>query len=392
METLQATATLIDKSLLVRAEADDSSRTRYYALEAVRAYAFGELTSSGEIDDAMDGLIRHATREARLAADGLIGHDQAAWLERVRQDRETYRLVLSWLLHHGRAPEAAEIGWRLIFFFFIRGYVTEATRWYRQILAAPNLPLVAEAQALAGDASMRYSRGELPAARAALERILAMGEGLADPALLPFAELLRAHVLHAQGEPDAAREGFLRSIHGYRALNTAWAIGNGLSGLAASLMALGDDAGAAARVAEAEIVLQEAGPWFLALTRYVEAMLALRRHDADAALRQVRNSLTHIRAMQDKFTFVNALVALFLAAVLKGDDEWAARIQGAREAVTDRTGVSPSDQPVHEIRTEMEQAIQRRLGAERWGRAYAAGRSGSIDTLLGEIDQALAAD
>ena len=392
METLHATATLIDKSLLVRADTDESSRTRYHALEAVRAYAFGELTSSGEIDDAMEGLIRHATREARLAADGLIGFDQAAWLERVRQDRETYRLVLGWLLHHDRAEEAAEITWRLIFFFFIRGPAAEGARWYRQILAAPNLSKAAEAQALVGDASMRYSLGDLGQARTELERVLAMGDAAGDLALPPFAQLVLAHVDHAEGRARDACARFLESIEGHRALNTTWAVGNGLSGLAGALMALGDDAGAEARVREADGALRDVGRWFRALALYVHAMLDVRRGDAGAALAHVRESMICIRVLHDKFAFVNSLVALFMAAALKGDDEWAARIQGARDAVTDRTGLSPSDQPVHEIRLEMEQAIQRRLGAERWARAYAAGRTASIDTLLAEIDHALAAD
>lgn len=388
-DALRDVATLIDKSLLVRANVQDSARARYYALEAVRAYAFAELTSSGELDDAMDGLIEHVMSEARLASEGLIGFEQTAWLERVREDRETYRLVLGWLLHHGRAVEAAEIAWRLLFFFFIRGLASEGARWYRQILATPGLPPAAEAQALAGDASMRYSQGELPEARVALERILAMGESAGDPAVTAFAELVRAHVLHAQGEVEDARKGFLRSIDRHRALNMAWAVGNGLSGLAVTLMALNDDAGATVLTEEAEIVLLQAGPWFRALTRYVEAMLALRRGDPNAALRYVRGSMTFIREMHDKFTFVNALVALFMAAVLKGDDEWAARIQGASHALTERTGVLPSDQPVHESRLEAERAVERRLGPDRWMRHYTAGRTASIDTLLGEIDRAL---
>jgi hypothetical protein len=57
----------------------------------------------------------------------------------------------------------------------------------------------------------------------------------------------------------------------------------------------------------------------------------------------MRESLTHIRQLQDKFAFVYALVPLAAAAALKGDGGWAARILGARANATERTGVKVID-------------------------------------------------
>ena len=76
-------------------------------------------------------------------------------------------------------------------------------------------------------------------------------------------------------------------------------------------------------------MLRHAGPWFLTWALYVRAILAVRRGNADEAIALVRESLTRIRELQDKFAFVYALVPLAAAAVLKGDDAWAARILGA---------------------------------------------------------------
>ena len=59
---------------------------------------------------------------------------------------------------------------------------------------------------------------------------------------------------------------------------------------------------------------------------------------------------------------------------LKGDDAWAARILGARDAVTERTGATVVDKSVHELREQAEREVRARLGPERWARAYAAGR------------------
>jgi hypothetical protein len=60
-------------------------------LETVRAYATLELVAAGERDDALEGLARYCTREAFLAAEGLVGPAQVEWLNRVHDDLDSYR-------------------------------------------------------------------------------------------------------------------------------------------------------------------------------------------------------------------------------------------------------------------------------------------------------------
>ena len=117
----------------------------------------------------------------------------------------------------------------------------------------------------------------------------------------------------------------------------------------------------------------------------------MRRGNPDEAIALVRESLTRIRELHDKFAFVYALVPLAAAAVLKGDDAWAARILGARDAVTERTGADGRRQSVHDLREQAEREVRARLGPDRWAAAYAAGRTTSIDALLKDIDRALGA-
>ena len=100
----------------------------------------------------------------------------------------------------------------------------------------------------------------------------------------------------------------------------------------------------------------------------------------------MRESLTRIRELHDKFAFVYALVPLAAAAVLKSDDAWAARILGAQDAVTERTGVTVVDTSVHDLREQAEQGARARLGPDRWARAYAAGRTASVDVVMKDID------
>ena len=101
----------------------------------------------------------------------------------------------------------------------------------------------------------------------------------------------------------------------------------------------------------------------------------------------MRESLTRIRELQDKFAFVYTLVPLAAAVALKGDDACAARILGARDAIVERTGLSIVDPPVHALQEQAEREARARLGSDRWVVAYAAGRKTSIDALLKDIDE-----
>jgi hypothetical protein len=76
------------------------------------------------------------------------------------------------------------------------------------------------------------------------------------------------------------------------------------------------------------------------------------------------------------------MVPLAAAAALKGDDLWAARILGARAAVTERTGATVVDKWVHALGQQAEREVRGRLGPDRWARAYASGRSTSIESLI----------
>jgi hypothetical protein len=135
--------------------------------------------------------------------------------------------------------------------------------------------------------------------------------------------------------------------------------------------------------------LGEAGPWFLMLTLYVRAILAVRRGSLDEALGFVRESLTRVRDLHDKFAFIYALVPLAAVAELKGDDAWAARILGARDVVAERTGAAVVDKSVHDLTEQAGREVRARLGPDRWAQAYAVGRMSSIDALLKDVDRAL---
>ena len=156
---LTATAGLIDKSLLHRADTSLASRPLYQMLETVQAYAASELAASGERDEALDGLAGYCVHQAAEAGQRLVEPSQIEWLDRVRDDLDNYRSAMTWLIERGRSAEASDIAWRLLFFWVIRGRAGEGLRWYEQALSVPGLPLAAESRALVGAAIMTYTQG-----------------------------------------------------------------------------------------------------------------------------------------------------------------------------------------------------------------------------------------
>ena len=146
-------------------------RPLYEMLETVRAYAALELAAAGERDEAMEGLVRYCTAEASLAAEGMVGPEQARNGSTASDDLENYRSALTWLIDRGRPAEACRHRVGLDVLLFIRGHLVEGLRWFEQILTLPVLPPATESRSLVGAGTMWYSQGELEVARANMTRL-----------------------------------------------------------------------------------------------------------------------------------------------------------------------------------------------------------------------------
>lgn len=236
---------------------------------------------------------------------------------------------------------------------------------------------------------MRYTQGDLARARTELARAIALAHNARDLPILAHGSYVFGHVELAAGNINAARDLFTCSLEQFRSLAIPWGTGSALAGLAWVAVVTGDAGQAEGLLDNATLELRNAGPWFLSLVRYLRAILAVRRGNADETIALMRESLTRIGELRDRFAFMYALVPLAAAAVLKGDDPWAARILGARDAVTERTGATIVDTSVDDLREQAERGVRRRLGPDQWERAYAAGRMMSIDGLLKDIDGVL---
>jgi predicted ATPase/transcriptional regulator with XRE-family HTH domain len=385
-DTLQMVARLIERSLLARGERATGGRPLYRMLETVRAYAAIELAAAEETDQAMGGLARYCSTAAAAAGEHLTGHAQGEWLDRVRDDLETYRAAMFWLIERGRATEACDIASHLLFFWLIRGHAAEGLRWYDELAELRGLPSRVRAKALSGAAVMCYALGDLDRARNAGHRSLMLSDE-ADAGDVALAESMLGYVELAVGNLCAAGDRLTRALGLYETLGIAWALSNVQSAIAWTALAAGEFDEADRVLRDVAAHAAHAGPWFSGISLYVRAVLAIRHGKPYEAMARVRDSLTRIQLLNDRFALVYALVPLAAAAELTGDDAWAARILGARDGVTERTGATAVDESVRDLRQRVERDSRARLGARRWAAEYEIGRTSSVDMLLAEIDE-----
>jgi hypothetical protein len=322
---------------------------------------------------------------ARTADRGLLGPAQVEWLDRVRDDLDSYRNGLAWLIERGRGEEASETVSCLLFFWLIRGHTAEGLGWYERVLALPALTPAARAAAHAGASVMRFAQGDMDRARADSERALALSDE--DSMAAALAWNILGHIAIAVGDLTVARRSFRTVIDRFRLLHVPWITGNALAGLASVSIADGGFEDADRLLADATTVMAGEGPWFSEIVLYVRAVLLVRRGRPLEAIAVVSESLAQILVLRDRFALVYSLVPLAAAAELLGDDAWAAQILGMREAVTERTGAIPVDDSVRDLRERVERDARARLGQKRWTREHEAGRRASVESLLKDIDE-----
>ena len=188
------------------------------------------------------------------------------------------------------------------------------------------------------------------------------------------------------GTSTAARDLFNSAIDRFKTLAIPWAIGSALIGLARVAVATGDPARAERLLDEAAPALEHAGPWFLSRALYVRAIMAVQRGAAADAIAFVRDSLTRVRDLQDKYAFAFTLVPLATAAFLTGDDVWAAQILGMRAVISERTGATIVLKMVHDLHAEAERDVRARLGPDRWSAAYGVGQK-DVDRFAAGADR-----
>lgn len=130
-ETFEILEGLVDKSLVdvvLR-----GSENRYRLLETVRQYALERLAETGREDEAR---LQHGSFTMALAErgdQGLRGHDQAQWVERIKADHDNIRAALGWALGAGHTEYALRMVAAMGRYWFMQTEWKDALRWFRRV-------------------------------------------------------------------------------------------------------------------------------------------------------------------------------------------------------------------------------------------------------------------
>ena len=122
-ETLDLLASLLDQSLILRAEGD-GAEPRYAMLETIREFGMEQLTASGEAS----AIAARQTAWCAWLAETVWrsgGMSQRRGLTALEVEHPNFRAALSWLVADGQTTAALHLAGLLAEFWLRHGHLTE---------------------------------------------------------------------------------------------------------------------------------------------------------------------------------------------------------------------------------------------------------------------------
>jgi predicted ATPase/transcriptional regulator with XRE-family HTH domain len=381
--TLSLLSALVTKSLVRRHAAG-----RYDLHELIRRYACERLHESGETEATRLHHARFFLEFAEIAEPHMFTNQAPLWLNRLEQEHDNLREVLSWALEPAEGPAASQriaVGLRMATamanFWFLRGHQREGLARLRELLARSETaePNQGRMEMLTWAGYLLWAQGHLAQARVILEEALTISEAIGDRKYLALVLEHLGLVTIGQGDYESARAHFEQSLGVWRELKAGFRI-------AAALSALGDIAllqedreraekyytQAAAPTTEVGYTVQHPYP----LRRL--AYGALQRGDCAKAIRLCQASLWLNREMVDRRGMAACIVVLASVASTQGQLVRAAQLFGAAEAILSSIAAPllPADQREYERYVG---ALRGQLGQAELAAAWAEGCSMTIE-------------
>jgi predicted ATPase/transcriptional regulator with XRE-family HTH domain len=384
-DVLDVLQQLIDCSLVQAEPAADGSM-RYRLLEMVRDYGYEQLRAAGSREEGA-ARQRHAAYFSEFAERGqteLLGPRQAAWLEQLEREHDNLRAALDWAVRAGSDPELGlHLGAALARFWFIRGHLSEGSRWLDAVCALPVAAtsdnLAARATALNGLANLATLRGNFVTARELLIKSLHLRRTLGDRSGAARTLLNLGNIEVSGCNYDEAERLFTESLGLRRELGDTRGIARALNNLAVLARERGQAERMAALANEAFELSQRAGDLEgIALALISQGIAAwLQRQPAEAAA-LFRHSLSISAKLGHRREVVESIELLAGQECALGRPERAARLFGAAEAILEDSGLVPLPSDRFEYARNLA-AVRASLDTDTLAKAWAEGRGLAFD-------------
>jgi predicted ATPase/class 3 adenylate cyclase len=383
-DPLELVAELADVSLITVTEGIEGE-PRIGMLETIRDYALERLEQADDLDGARRRHAEHYATLVERARDQMDGPAQLTALDRLEAEHDNLRAALAWSLgtpaaHGAGEGERAVIGLRLVQalipFWYQHGHATEGRQWLQRAMDLASsdggAPLAGVAHGLG---VLMDTQGEPDAARRLFERSLVIWRELGDRdcEARELSSLGIAH--HHLGDLEAARPLLAESIA------IARDIGNPVR-LAAGLTNLGQLESAAGNLDRATQALQEAltidsqlGDLLgAALDRQSLALVSLRAGRPSQARDLLSGTFDYVASSGN--TSFNANILELSAAITAelGDPLRAARLAGAAEAIRQQSGLLATELDAAVLEEHLAPA-RSAVTSQAWAAELDAGRA-----------------
>ncbi|MEI2690077.1 MAG: tetratricopeptide repeat protein [Anaerolineae bacterium] len=181
-ETAQAVAEASGATLaaLARANLIAFDGQRVTLLETLRAYAAEQLAAAGETEIVQAAHARCFLAWSSELFSGLLGDDQAAWMQQGLADHANCLAALRWALAEGDGATAIALAGNLWWFWYRRGLFDLGQELLEAALQLTTPDLAARARALNGLASIHLAHDDYAASLACHEEGLALRRQLGD--------------------------------------------------------------------------------------------------------------------------------------------------------------------------------------------------------------------
>ena len=211
VEVLDALASLVSKSLVIRTE-DVGSSARFRLLYVVRAFARDRLAASADLTGVLRRHALHVLAFVEGAAAELTGRDQHRWLDLLERQVTDIRAALGWLTEHAPIDAQRLVGasWR---WCYLRGRYAEGRAWAEAALdAAPDSPPATRARALSGAGMLAFLQCDYEVARERIEAARELYAGQGDDDGLAWCLARLGSIARERGEYESARQLHLDSL------------------------------------------------------------------------------------------------------------------------------------------------------------------------------------
>ena len=372
LAVLDGLASLLDKSLLVRAAQADGT-PRYHLLETVREYAAEQLAARGESDALHRSLTDWGL--TLFAADFSLTHYTV--LPRVTAELDNLRAAIEW--GHERYPPARQLARSLTWNYIMRGLqhdaalLAESTR-----TAARDDPPQARAEQFWLRSAVAYAQHDY----ARSLEYAAQGEALATREMTPMFLIGRGIVAHFRGEYAIAEAMFTQAVESLVEPAQTPTANGARTFLAMTLFRAGKLDRAAAVANEALAVARTCGDdWSAAMAVFTLARVARDRGDAAGALAAFVDSARLSWATQDVRQAAACLVRIAVLAARHEQPAVAVTLLAVATKFANWSGNVPTAEGLRS-REQTRADLRQRLPAETFEAALQAGQAMTIATAI----------